>query len=118
VAKDRNPDKWTVTNTEIIGSEYLEMQKNRIVDLLNPNRNGLSQSPPEYKFMMSCILASLWCIAFGIYTAELLFIGYSIIGHILVILMVFVTWKVFSDQRKHSHPSPPNKVKWNLEKEG
>ena len=101
-----------------IGSEYLVMEKIKLTDLLNPNRNGLRNAPTEYKFMMSCILASLWCIAFGIYTAELLFIGYSIIGHILVILMAFATWKVFSDQRKHSHPSPPNKVQWDLEREG
>lgn len=94
------------------------MKKIKATDLLNPNRNGLKSSPPEYKFMMSCVLASLWCIAFGIYTTELLFIGYSIIGHIVALLMVFVTWKVFTDARKHSHPSPPNKVKWDLEREG
>mgnify|MGYP006932090943 FL=1 len=94
------------------------MRKMKATDLLNPNLNGLRSSPPEYKFMISCVLASLWCIAFGIYTAELLFIGYSIIGHILIIAMVFATWKVFSNARKHSHPSPPNKVRWNLEREG
>jgi hypothetical protein len=105
-------------NTAKIGREYLVMEKTKLTDLLNPNRNGLKSAPPEYKFMMSCILASLWCIAFGIYTAELLFIGYNIIGHLVVILMVFVTWKVFNDQRKHSRPSPPNKVQWDLEREG
>lgn len=89
-----------------------------LLDILNPNKNGLRESPPEFKFMISCVLAGFWCIAFGIYTAELLFIGYSIIGHILLIFMVFVTWKVFTHVRKHSPPSPPNKVQWNLESEG
>jgi Flp pilus assembly protein TadB len=89
-----------------------------ILELLNPNTNGLRQSPPEFKFMISCVLASLWSIAFGIYTAELLFIGYSIIGHILVILMVFVTWRVFTQERTHSEPAPPNRCRWDLEKEG
>jgi len=89
-----------------------------LFDILNPNKNGLRESPPEYKFMISIILASFWCVAFGIYTAELLFIGYSIIGHILLITMVFATWKVFSNVRKHSPASPPNKVYWDLEKEG
>ena len=89
-----------------------------LFDILNPNKNGLRESPPEYKFMISIILASFWCVAFGIYTAELLFIGYSIIGHILLITMVFATWKVFSNVRKHSLVSPPNKVYWDLEKEG
>ena len=89
-----------------------------LLDILNPNKNGLRASPPEYKFMISIILASFWCVAFGIYTAELLFIGYSIIGHILLITMVFATWKVFTHVRKHSHPAPANKVRWNLESEG
>ena len=89
-----------------------------LLDILNPNKNGLRAAPPEYKFMISCILAAFWCLAFGIYTAELLFIGYSIIGHIVLIFMVFVTWKVFSNVRKHSPPSPPNRVQWDLEKEG
>lgn len=89
-----------------------------LLDILNPNKNGLRAAPPEYKFMISCILAAFWCLAFGIYTAELLFIGYSIIGHIVLIFMVFVTWKVFSNVRKHSPPSPPNRVQWDLEREG
>ena len=89
-----------------------------LLDILNPNKNGLREAPLEYKFMISCVLAGFWCIAFGIYTAELLFIGYSIIGHILLITMTFFTWKVFSHVRLHSPPSPPNKVLWDLEKEG
>jgi len=89
-----------------------------LLDILNPNKNGLRAAPPEFKFMISCVLAAFWCIAFGIYTAELLFIGYSIIGHIILIFMIFVTWKVFSNVRENSEPSPPNKVKWNLESEG
>ena len=89
-----------------------------LLDILNPNKNGLRAAPPEYKFMISCVLAAFWCLAFGIYTAELLFIGYSIIGHIVLIFMIFVTWKVFSNVRKHSPPSPPNRVQWDLEKEG
>ena len=89
-----------------------------LIDILNPNKNGLKEAPPEYKFMISCTLAGLWCIVFGIYTAELLFIGYNIIGHIVGITMVFVTWTVFKNTRKHSPPSPPNKVQWDLEREG
>ena len=89
-----------------------------LLDILDPNKNGLKAAPPEYKFMISLILAGLWCVVFGVYTAELLFIGYNIIGHILGITMVFVTWTVFKNVRAHTPPSPPNKVKWDLEKEG
>ena len=89
-----------------------------LIDILNPNKNGLRASPPEWKFMISCVLAAFWSLAFGIYTSELLFIGYSIIGHFLLILMVFVTWSVFKHARRHAPPSPPNKVQWDLEREG
>jgi len=89
-----------------------------LVDILNPNKNGLRAAPPEYKFMISCTLAAFSSVAFGIYTAELLFIGYSVIGHILAITMVFVTWNVFNKVRSHCNPAPPNKVQWNLESEG
>ena len=89
-----------------------------LLDILNPNKNGLRSSPPEFKFMISCVLASLWSVAFGIYTAELLFIGYSIICHILLILMAFATWKVFTYARDYNHPAPPNRVRCNLEVEG
>ena len=97
---------------------YEDVEQMILLDILNPNKNGLRAAPPEYKFMISCVLAAFWCVAFGIYTAELLFIGYSLIGHIVLIFMIFVTWKVFSNVRKHSPPSPPNRVQWDLEKEG
>ena len=86
--------------------------------LLDGSKNALKDSPMEYKFLVSNLLASLWCIAFGIFTAELLFIGYSIIGHIALITMVFFTWFVFTTEKKKADPAPPNKVRWNLEREG
>ena len=86
--------------------------------LLDSTKNGLKNSPMEYKFLASNLLASLWCIAFGIFTAELLFIGYNIIGHICLITMVFFTWFVFNNEKKKADPSPPNKVRWDLTREG
>ena len=67
--------------------------------------------------MISCVLLLFGVYCFGIYTPELLFIGYSIIGHILLITMVFLT-KVFSHVRLHSPPSPPNKVKMGFTERG
>jgi len=86
--------------------------------LLDSTKNGLKSAPMEYKFLATNLLASLWCIAFGIFTAELLFIGYNIIGHIALISMVFFTWFIFTIEKKKADPAPPNKVRWNLEKEG
>ena len=59
--------------------------------LLDGSKNALQHSPMEYRFLLSILLASMWCIGFGIYTAELLFIGYNIIVHIVLIACVFIT---------------------------
>ena len=86
--------------------------------LLDSTKNALRTAPIEYKFVLSNTLAAMWCVAFGIYTAELLFIGYNIIGHTVLIAAVFFTWFVFTTEKKKADPSPPNKVQWDLEREG
>jgi hypothetical protein len=86
--------------------------------ILDPDRNGLRYSTPLTKYGISCVLAFLWSAVFSIITAEMVYFGYSVVGHWLAISMLFVTYYVFSQERKHSHPSPPNKVQWDLEKEG
>ena len=90
----------------------------KMFDLLDPERNGLQYSAPITKYGISCVLATLWSVVFGIITAEVIYFGVSFIGHILAITMVFVTYTIFASERKHSPPSPPNKVQWDLEKEG
>ena len=86
--------------------------------LLDNTKNALKSAPMEYKYTLSILLAAMWCVAFGIYTAELLFIGYNIIGHFLLITCVFITWGVFKFQKKSANPAPPNKVRWDLSREG
>ena len=43
--------------------------------LLDDTKNALKDAPMEYKFLLSNTLAAMWCVTFGVYTAELLFIG-------------------------------------------
>jgi len=86
--------------------------------LLDSTKNALRTAPIEYKFVLSNTLAAMWCVAFGIYTAELVFIGYNIIGHTVLIAAIFFTWFVFTTEKKKADPSPPNRVRWNLEAEG
>lgn len=88
------------------------------LQIINPATNALRNSPPEYKFWLSITLASMWCIAFGIFTAELLTIGHNIIGHYILILCVFITWRVFKLAKKHQSPATKNKVVWDLNREG
>lgn len=86
--------------------------------LLNSTTNALKNSPAEFRFLLSLILATMWCISFGIYTAELLFIGYNIIGHLLLITCVFITWGLFRLVNAESTKSSKNKVLWDLNQEG
>lgn len=89
-----------------------------MIDLLNPNKNGFRHSSLTTKYTLSCSLAALWTIVFGIITAEAIYLGYSLVGHILAVTMAFATYILFSNERKHSHPAPPNRCRWDLEREG
>jgi len=86
--------------------------------LMDNTRNGLKNAPMEYKWLVTCLIAAMWCIAFGIFTAELLFIGYNIIGHLALITTAFFTFFVFTTEKGRAPKAPPNKVRWDLEREG
>ena len=47
--------------------------------------------------MLSCF----WCLAFGLFVGELVFIGYNMIGHVAVVTIVFVTWWTFRNLAKN-----------------
>lgn len=64
-------------------------------DLLNPNVNPLRHMPVYARYFASILIACFWCLAFGLFFGELLFIGYNMLGHIAIISMVFVTWGAF-----------------------
>jgi hypothetical protein len=60
--------------------------------LVDPAKNALSSAPLEWKYLVTNVLAFLWCLSFGIYVGEYVMIGYSIIGHAALITMCFVTY--------------------------
>ena len=86
--------------------------------LLDDTKNTLKFAPIEYKYLLSILLAAMWCIAFGIYTVELFYIGHNIIGHWVIITAVFFTFFVFKTEKARTPKSSRNMVKWDLEKEG
>lgn len=69
------------------------------VDVINPDKNALKDAPPQIKYITSVFLASFWALAFSLYTGELWYLGYNIIGHFAVVTMAFVTWLVFKHFR-------------------
>jgi hypothetical protein len=74
------------------------------VQLLDPDKNQLRHAPMEVKYLASILLGTFWCLAFGIWTGELLWIGYNMIGHVLIITMAFVTAGVFYYFKKTYEP--------------
>ena len=50
----------------------------------------------------------MWCIAFGIYTVELFYIGHNIIGHWMIITAVFFTFFVFKTEKARNR----REMKW------
>jgi len=61
-------------------------------NLLNPNLNFFRHAPPHIKYFTSILVSCFWCLSFGLFFGELLFIGYNMLGHILIVSMIFITW--------------------------
>ena len=72
-------------------------------DLLNVDHNSLRSVPAPTKYLAMIMLSCFWALAFGLYIGEVYYIGYSMIGHIALITMAFVTWWTFRNlKRIHS----------------
>ena len=72
-------------------------------NLLNVDRNALSRVPNPTKYLVMVMLSCFWCLAFGLYIGELMTIGYNMIGHIALVSMAVLTWKVFRDYENVDH---------------
>jgi hypothetical protein len=68
--------------------------------LVDPAKNALSSAPLEWKYLVTNVLAFMWCVSFGITVGEYIMIGYSIIGHIALITMCFVTYWAMTYSRE------------------
>lgn len=62
---------------------------------MNPNLNPIRNAPVYAKWLVTILLGCLWSLAFGLYTAQFLYIGINMLAHIAVLSMVFVTWYTF-----------------------
>lgn len=80
--------------------------------LLNVDRNALANIPDYAKYFSMIVLSCFWALAFGIYVGELYFIGYSMLGHIALITMVFVTWWVFRGYQERAKFTPRRGESW------
>ena len=67
----------------------------KLRSLLDPNLNPLRHAPAFVRYLSTILLASFWCLAFGMYVGNIQNIGYNMMGHAAVISMAFVTWAAF-----------------------
>ena len=79
------------------------------VELLSVDRNALKSVPAPTKYLAMVLLSCFWCLAFGIYAGELFYIGKNMIGHVLLITAVFITWATF---RSLSQEHGPRRSDW------
>lgn len=63
--------------------------------LMSVRTNALAHVPNQTKWLAMVMLSSFWALAFTLYIGELMYIGYNVLGHIVIVTMVFVTWYVF-----------------------
>jgi hypothetical protein len=68
--------------------------------LVDPATNALSNAPLEWKYLATNALAFMWCVSFGIYIGEYVTIGYSIVGHVALITMCFLTYYLLRYSKK------------------
>ena len=80
--------------------------------LLDIDRNALASVPDYAKYFSMVLLSCFWALAFGLYIGELFFIGYSMLGHIAVITMVFVTWWTFRGYQERAKFLPRRDDSW------
>lgn len=61
------------------------------------------------RYLATILLASFWCLAFGVYFGDIQNIGYNMLGHAAVISMAFVTWAVFKQSDRIYGPRKGHK---------
>ena len=75
--------------------KFFTFMLQKLRSLLDPNLNPLRHAPAFVRYFATVLLASFWCLAFGMYLGDIETIGYNMMGHTAVISMAFVTYAVF-----------------------
>jgi len=84
--------------------KFVFLMGSAFLGLLNVDRNALKRVPDESKYLAMIMLSCFWCLAFGLFMGELFFIGYNMIGHVLLVTMCFITWWTFRSYRNRQAP--------------
>lgn len=94
--------------------------------------NPLKHIPdPMSRMFIMIVLATMWSGVFAFYLSSIVYFGYSVWAHVLLLGMVFFTAAVFHDAERNNDswllilrknkkipPVSARRCKWDLEKEG
>lgn len=63
--------------------------------VMDPARNPLARVPRMVTFHYMCVLAYMWSAIFAIAVGSALVFGVSVVGHVAVLIGIFVTADIF-----------------------
>ena len=71
--------------------------------VMNAEYNPLRNLPKTYKFQVMTYLSVMWCMIFTVWTGWLMTLGPSIFAHLIILVGIFYTHKIFKDSTKMTH---------------
>ena len=71
--------------------------------VMDADNNPLMRLPKMVRFQIMSYLAVMWCMIFTVYTGWLMTLGPSIFAHLIILVGIFFTDKVFRDSTKMTH---------------
>ena len=79
------------------------MIKNMWNSVMDADKNPLMSLPKMVRFQMMTYLAIMWCMVFTVWTGWLMTLGPSIFAHMLFLVGIFFTDRIFRNARKKTH---------------
>lgn len=68
--------------------------------IVNPSLNSMRNAPPFVKYFATVLLALIWSVAFGLYTAQFFYIGLNMAAHVAIVSVAFLTWYTLKSFRR------------------
>ena len=68
--------------------------------VMDADKNPLMGLPKMVRFQIMTYLAIMWCMIFTVYTGWLMTLGPSIFAHLIILVGIFFTHKIFKDSSR------------------
>ena len=71
--------------------------------VMDADKNPLMRLPKTVRFQLMTYLSVMWCMIFTVWTGWLMTLGPSIFAHLIILVGIFYTHKIFKDSTKMTH---------------